>query len=171
MKLDVLIDDARFNDLRFIAMNLREEDRRELAVTRDPDDYDGLASAAFFSFYRKVAIFDQKARFAFGASQTLIPGVVQVWGFGTPAAEKVLKPVTKYIKQSMVPELLSQGVVEARAFSHSSNAAAHRWLEYLGYTPGATISGAGARKKDSLILFSVSADDLRRTLPASSLAA
>jgi len=165
MKPEIVITNAWFSDLQFVASNLRQEDRIELSATRDVEDWYGLAIAGYSSFYKKAAIWNRRPVFVFGAAQTPMPGIVQVWGFGTPNAARVLKPVTKYIKQTMVPELLSQGVIEARAFSHPDNLVGHRWLKYLGYTPGATISGAGARKEDSLILFSVSADDLRRTLP------
>jgi hypothetical protein len=161
----VVIDQARFADLLFIASNLREEDKRELSVTRDVEDSQGLASAAYASFYRRVAIWDRQARFAFGAGWTGNPGVVQVWGFGTPNAQVVLKPVTKFIKHVMIPELLSLGVLEARAISHPEHEAAHRWLKFLGYSPKATVTGIGSRKED-MVLFAVSANDFQRTLSA-----
>ncbi len=162
----VLIDDARFSDLRFIAMNLREEDKRELSVTRDVQDSDGLAVAAHGCFYKKVAIWGRQPHFAFGANWTNEPGRVHVWGFGTASALHVLKPVTRHIKRVMIPEIVSQGALVAQAVSHPANETAHRWLQCLGFSSKATISGVGARKED-MVLFTASADDFRRTLPAS----
>ena len=159
-----VIENANFKDLRFLAMNLRPEDKLELSVTRDTSDYDKLAWAGAYSRWRKVAIWDRQPVFGFGATQ--IPGSakVHVWGFGCVHAVHALKPVTRYIKRVMIPEILSSGAVEAQAVSHPANQASHRWLQFLGFKLKATITGVGPRKQD-MFLFTVSADDIAgRTL-------
>jgi hypothetical protein len=153
------IDDANFTDLRFLALNLRPEDRLELSVTRDLAKYEDLAWAGAYSRWHKVAIWDRKPVFAFGASEIPREPRVHVWGFGTSDAVHMLKPVTRYIKKLMIPEILRSGMIEAQAVSHPANHISHRWLQFLGFRPKATITGIGPRKED-MLLFTVSADDL-----------
>ena len=159
------IDDANFNDLRFLALNLRPEDTLELSVTRDLDDINDLAWAGAYSRWKKVAIWDRRPVFAFGATQIEKEPRVQVWGFGGVHAVHALKPVTRYIKKIMIPEILQSGAVEARAVSHPANVMSHRWLQFLGFRLKATITGVGPRKQD-MLLFTVSADDLAGRTPA-----
>ena len=154
-----LIDNANYTDLRFLAMNLRPEDRLELSVTRDVDDYNGLAWAGAYSKWRKVAIWNRRPVFGFGATEIEREPRVHVWGFGSLDAVHALKPVTRYIKKIMIPEILSSGAVEAQAISHPANTVSHRWLQFLGFRPKATITGIGPRKED-MLLFTVSANDL-----------
>ena len=156
------IDDANFNDLRFLALNLRPEDTLELSVTRDLKKYEDLAWAGAYAKWRKVAIYDRRPVFAFGASEIPNEPRVHVWGFGSLDAVHALKPVTRYIKKLMVPEILHSGVVEAQAISHPANTVSHRWLTFLGFRLKATITGVGARKQD-MLLFTVSANDLNRS--------
>lgn len=156
------IDDARFADLRFLAINLRPEDTLELSVTRDVNKYEDLAWAGAYSKWRKVAIWDRRPVFAFGASEIPNEPRVHVWGFGCKDAVHGLKPVTRYIKKIMIPEILLSGAVEAQAVSHPANLVSHRWLQFLGFRLKATITGVGPRKQD-MLLFTVSANDLAGT--------
>ena len=164
LDLSPMIDNANYNDLLFLAMNLRPEDTLELSVTRDIDDANDLAWAGAYSRWKKVAIWDRRPVFAFGATQVKGEPRVQVWGFGCVHAVHALKPVTKYIKKIMIPEILSSGAIEAQAVSHPANAASHRWLQFLGFRPKATITGVGPRKQD-MLLFTVSADDIAGRSP------
>jgi hypothetical protein len=156
------IDDANFNDLRFLAMNLRPEDTLELSVTRDLKKYEDLSWAGAYAKWRKVAIYDRRPVFAFGASEIPNEPRVHVWGFGSLDAVHALKPVTRYIRKLMVPEILRSGIIEAQAISHPANTVSHRWLTFLGFRLKATIPGVGARKQD-MFLFTVSAHDLSRS--------
>jgi hypothetical protein len=159
-----MIDDANFNDLRFLAMNLRPEDTLELSVTRDLKKYEDLAWAGAYAKWRKVAIYDRRPVFAFGASEIPNEPRVHVWGFGSLDAVHALKPVTRYIRKFMVPEILHSGVIEAQAISHPANQTAHRWLQFLGFRLKAKITGIGPRKEE-MFLFTVSAHDLVGSKP------
>ena len=161
MKRNTIIEDANFDDLRFIALNLRPEDRLELAVTRDADDYESLAWSAAYSRHRKVAITDGRPVFAFGAADMPGQHKVQVWGFGTRDALPALKPVTRYIQRILIPEILSRGVLSAQAISHPANKISHRWLKHLGFTLGAAVPDVGDRK-ETMFLFTVSAHVFHR---------
>lgn len=159
-----MIANANFDDLRFLALNLRPEDVLELSVTRDLSRYEDLAWAGAFSTWRKVAIWERKPVFAFGAAEIPHEPRVHVWGFGSLDAVHALKPVTKYIRRFMIPEILRAGTIEAQAVSHPANLTSHRWLQFLGFRPKATITGIGPRQED-MLLFTVSAHDLAGRLP------
>ena len=159
-----MIDNANYNDLLFLAINLRPEDTLELSVTRDIGDANDLAWAGAYSRWRKVAIWDNRPAFAFGATQIEKEPRVQVWGFGCVHAVHALKPVTRYIKKVMIPEILASGALEAQAVSHPANVTSHRWLQFLGFRLKATITGVGPRKQD-MLLFTVSADDIAGRSP------
>ena len=122
LALTPAIDNANFTDLRFLAMNLRPEDALELSVTRDIADYSGLAWAGAYSRWRKVAIWDRRPVFGFGAAE--IPGEnspnVQVWGFGCdprrprPQAsdeihKKIYDPGNSLIRRSRGASRLASG--------------------------------------------------------------
>src|SRR5579864_4780973 len=90
-----VIANANYRDLRFLAMNLRPEDRLELGVTRDVNDWNGLAWAGAYAKWRKVAIWDRRPVFAFGATEIENQPKAHVWGFGCVHAVHALKPVTR----------------------------------------------------------------------------
>jgi hypothetical protein len=159
-----LVDDANFNDLRFLACNLRDEDKLELSVTRDISKFEDLAWAGAYSRWRKVVIHDRRPVFGFGAAEVHGMKRVHVWGFGCKEAVHGLKPATRYIKKFMIPEILASGFTEAQAVSHPANLISHRWLEFLGFKFKGALAGVGARKEE-MLLFSLSADDLARRAP------
>ena len=109
-------------------------------------------------------LLDRRPVFAFGAAEIGKEPRVQVWAFGSVDAIQSLASVTKYIRKSMIPEILQDGFVEAQAVSHPANLIAHRWLQFLGFRLKATITGIGPRKQD-MFLFTVSAHDLVGILP------
>lgn len=150
-----------FLALRHVAVHMREQDRRELAVTRDPGDWASLIGAASFGqAWAELASIDGEPTFAYGAT---IAGrdAVQVWAFGTTQAKHVLRAVTRRIQRVMIPRLLELGVKEARAVSHPAHVEAHRWLQYLGFKPEAKISGVGVRGED-MFLFVARAHDFHQ---------
>ena len=106
-----------------------------------------------------MAILNRRPVFAFGAAEIENEPRVHVWAFGSLDAVQALKPVTRYIRKLMIPEILRFGFVEAQAVSHPANQTAHRWLQFLGFRLKATITGIGPRKED-MLLFTVSAHDL-----------
>lgn len=159
--MSVMIRPLTFNAAWWVAVDLRPEDRRELAVTRDPDDVESLVRDALRSDYKWSASWTEDWKplpvFAFGATLTDKGRGAHVWAFGSSDAFRVLIPVTKFIKRSMIPLLVGSGVHYAQAVSHSENETAHRWLQRLGFSLKATIPGIGGRNED-MLLFTTSAD-------------
>lgn len=154
-----------FEDLLFVCANLRAEDVRELSVTRnDLDIPSRLATAAWCAKYRRCAYRDGEPTFAFGMS-AVTHDHGQVWGFGTKHTRKVIKPVTKFIIRTMVPDMLREGLTTVQALGHPENRISTRWLGYLGFKAIANLSGIGAGGED-LYLWVTTADEHRPKYPA-----
>ena len=145
------VHDATLDDLMLVASWLCAADREELAVTRDPDDYEGLALDAWKSPYCKVALDEALPVFAFGALPVSRDTAV-VWGFKTEPGWAAARAVTKFINRFMVPELRASGIRRAKCLVHPANARSQRWLTHLGYRPEATLQGIGPCRQE-MILF------------------
>jgi hypothetical protein len=144
------VHDATFEDLTMVGSWLCEEDRRELAVTRDPDDYVKLAKDALLSPIKKVVVDELSPIFAFGATPVFRKKLALVWGFKTERGWSAALTVTKYIKRIMIPELRAMGIRRAVCVVHPENTRSQKWLALLGFTPRATLDGIGNRP---LLLF------------------
>jgi hypothetical protein len=160
--MSATIQPLTFNAAWWAAIDLRLEDRRELSVTRNPDDVESLVKDALNSDYKWAASLDDLPVFAFGATLIDRRRGAHVWAFGSTCAFPVLVPVTKFIKRSMIPLLVGSGVHYAQAISHPENETAHRWLQRLGFSLKATLPGIGGRNED-MLLFVTSADVHRKS--------
>jgi hypothetical protein len=139
----IRIATATLEDLAHVASWICPMDRREMAETRDPDDYVALAHDAYQCLIHKVALDDAgRPIFAFGATP-LGPEVAHVWGYKTSNGSTAIRAVTKYLLQEMIPGLRGLGVWQAVCLVHQDNTASRKWLAYLGFQPRATIGETG----------------------------
>jgi hypothetical protein len=125
-------EDPVARDLTFIAVNMRAEDRREIYATRFREDpvqigLDGLN----YSFKRWSASHDGQPVACGGASE-VAPGVAKVWMFATDRWSSVSGTVSRYIRDTFIPDLMALGVHRAECLSIEGHDTAHRWLEWLG---------------------------------------
>jgi hypothetical protein len=95
------INDATYDDLTYIGSWLCDEDRLELALTRNTDDYVALANDAWASKYKYVALEEAVPVMAFGARP--MQGTALVWGFKTERGWGAIRSVTKFIRRTMIP--------------------------------------------------------------------
>jgi hypothetical protein len=146
----ITINDATVEDLTYVGSWLAPDDREELALTRDPDDYVSLADDAWRSTVCKVALYDAVPVMAFGAKTD--GRTALVWGFKTDRAVPALAMVTKYIRRVMIPVLQDMGVRKAVCVVHPQNRASRDWLQILGFTPRATRRDIGTQGEE-VVLF------------------
>jgi hypothetical protein len=144
------VHDATLNDLMMVGSWLCASDRQELAATRDPDDYEGLALDAWKSPIRKVAVEEAIPVFAFGANP-IGSDMAQVWGYKTERGWASALTVTKYIRRIMIPELRAMGIRRATCLVHPDNVKSQQWLALLGFRPKATLWGFGSRRQDMFL--------------------
>jgi hypothetical protein len=144
------INDATFDDLLYVGSWLCDMDRVELAATRDPDDYVGLARDAWESPIKKVVLDNGQPVFAFGA----LPrpdGVAAVWGFKTSDGATAARQVTNYIRKTMIPALRAMGIRHAACLVHTDNNVSKKWLSHLGFTPRATLREFGTHNEEMIL--------------------
>ena len=146
------IHDATLEDLMLVGSWLCDEDRIELAATRDPDDYESLALDAWSSPFKMVALAETRPVFAFGARPSYTGSdTALVWGFKTESGWAAARTVTKYINRVMIPELRAFGIRRAMCLVHPGNVRSQRWLAFLSFRPKATLRGFGPRNQDMLL--------------------
>ena len=130
---------ATFEDLAYVASWLCLMDRKELACTRDPDDYIRLARDAWETDIHKVALDDDLGTpvFAFGVRR-MARDIVGVWGFKTSRGRRAIRTVTKYLLRDVIPDLRDTGIKRAICWVHPDNTDSQRWLAHMGFRPMAT---------------------------------
>jgi hypothetical protein len=138
------INDATYDDLTYIGSWLCEEDRLELALTHNTDDYVSLANDAWASKYKYVALEEAVPVMAFGARR-MVRDTALVWGFKTDRGWGAIREVTKFIRRTMIPALHKAGVRRAVCGVHPDNVVSQRWLRHLGFAPRATPPDIGTR--------------------------
>lgn len=147
------IRESSLLDLVHIARHLSVLDRLELGATRDPDNAEDLALDAWHQAVKFTAFSgrDAEAIMAFGVGMPS-PDYVTVWGFKTERYREVIRPVTKFVCRTMLPELRDKhGVQRAECVVHPDNSPSRRWLAFLGFELEATLSGFGNRQEDMLL--------------------
>jgi hypothetical protein len=139
----------------YILANLREHDRREILALRWNDDLDPVADyvmalacnplwQAFWAHGEPVALI--------GA--TLIrPGVVMICGFGTKRWHRVIRPLSRYVLDEMMPAILSTDVHRAEAYAMAENTQNIRWIRGLfGGEIEGVLRGYGRGGEDFVVI-------------------
>lgn len=143
-----LVDFNR-EDLLYIAINMREEDRKEIFATKWHDDPIALVDecCSLPALYNNAVIVKKERPIAIIGAMPCWPGVWSAWLFGTDEFDKISLSLTKWVKKVFIPTLQTKAHrAECRAIC--SNTAAIRWLETCGGTREATLKGFGKNKED-----------------------
>lgn len=140
------------DDVRFVARNMREWDRKEIFALRWDDEPDGVAADVLrvpgFSW---VAYHDDTPAAVIGA-MPMWPGVWSLFAFGTEAFPHVALTLTKHVKRFMIPALIQGGAHRGQCHSIEGHTDAHRWLESMGGKTEPMIRGFG-RNRENFIPF------------------
>jgi hypothetical protein len=133
---------ATAEDIRHVCGNLREDDRREVMLTRWSDDTDDLAESILALRGGKYsARKDGRAVAVFGV-EPVIPGVGQGWLIGTDDISACGIAVAHACRK-IVRTLFANGVHRIHAFSADFHHEAHSWLEAIGARREATLHAWG----------------------------
>ena len=145
MRRNIEVIDGTLETLTSIARDLCDDDRVELAVTREVEDPEALARDALRGEFCKVVTLAHEPVFAFGAWRCQ-PATAVVWGFKTPQGRAVIRTVTKYIKRRLIPDLRAIGISHGMCLVHPDNKYSQRWLSHLGYYPLGQTTDIGTRQ-------------------------
>jgi hypothetical protein len=133
MMAEYEICDATLEDIEYLASNLRDIDKREIAAVSGRSTKAVLMSGATKSEYCKVAIVDGVPMCIYGVSRAgALSGVGYIWLLGT---DEIDKHAVKFIRGCaiQISEIVKDfNLVEN--WCHAENKKTIRWLKWLGFT-------------------------------------
>lgn len=155
-----------FEDMLYIAQNLRERDREELFATRYGDDPADLARDALMSgAFRWAAYLDGRPVAAIGAFPRW-PNVWSAWAYGTDEWPQVVLTLTKHARRFMMPAIYRSGAIRMDAMALSTHHDARRWLASLGAKPETTLANWG-KSGQTFVCYVWTRKDTKQALLAS----
>lgn len=137
---------ATADDVRAVALAMRESDYREFSALSPTTDREGLAErlAARYSGRDDVlAAFCDGQPVAVGGLIESRPNVLTALFFATDDFQKVGLEVTYFVKR-LLPQVKANGVHRIEAVSLVGHTEAHRWIRHFGLLPeGPPMRGYG----------------------------
>ena len=128
-----MIVKASPDHILYVCQHLREDDRREILLSRWNDDLSELAESFCIAPGSRFAVLREGIPVcAFGVAPAL-PGVGQAWLIGTDEIGSCGVEVAHACK-TVVRTLLDGYMHRIQAYSAGFHAQAHRWLELLGFS-------------------------------------
>jgi hypothetical protein len=138
--------------LRYIVDHLRARDRREIFALRWNDDEEQLVaevSAAAGDLWRMWALDGEPV--AVNGVVPVRPGVVIAGAFGTARWRSIVKPMTRWSLDYVIPILKQAGYHRGEAYVLAENTDSRRWIELLGGEVEAVLKGFGRQREDFLL--------------------
>lgn len=134
--------------------NLRAHDRREILAQRWNDDLGALADYVMVLACNPLwQVFHVEGEPVGMIGATLIrPGVVMLCGFGTTRWRQVIRPLTRYVLDEMMPKVLDSGVHRAEAYVMAENKMNLKWIMSLGGEIEGYLRGYGRDGEDFVVL-------------------
>lgn len=140
--------DFHYRDCLYVARNMREMDREEIAAVRwDDADPEQIAidceKAAVFSY---IVYLDGEPVAVLGASP-LGPGVATVYMFATDKFSAVGLGLTKWAKRVYEPFLKDCGFHRVECHTISTHPDSHKWLRFFGATHESDVPAFGKNRE------------------------
>jgi len=131
-----------------VALYARESDRIEIEACMARYDAADLANRVIaLSRFGAIAADEDGAPVAAISAAEIHPGAYQVAMFATDDWSKVALGATRWALRSLKPAMLAAGGRRAECRSIASHAAAHRWLEALGFVREAVLPDCGKSRE------------------------
>jgi hypothetical protein len=146
MKIDV----ATLVDIREVALNMRERDLEEFSAVYAADTRHEIANVLGDRYGWRTDIIVAKqddVPVAVGGVMELRPNVLTLFFLATPAFDRIVLPLSRYIKWRLFPPLIEAGVHRIEAVTLDTYTEMHRWLELLGLSREATHPCFGKRRE------------------------
>jgi hypothetical protein len=138
--------------LTHIVRNLRERDRREIFAMRWNDDEGELVAAVYQvagDLWRMWTLDGEPV--AVNGVVPVRPGVVIAGAFGTRKWRAVVRPMTRWSLDYVLPVLRMSGHHRGEAYVLATNTDSRRWIELLGGEVECLLKGYGRGREDFLL--------------------
>lgn len=145
------IEPASREDVRAVAMAMREHDFREFSATSRVSNRDELASLLAQRYGGRNDVlcgFHDGEPVCIGGTIEMWPGVVTLLFFATDDFPKIGRGITRWIKRDLFPRYIEAGIHRIQAVSHGEHTTAHAWLRALGLREEARFEGFGREGED-----------------------
>jgi len=126
-------------DVAHVVDRLRPEDVAE-AMAFGLDPVRGPWVTYQYAYDSFVASVDGEPAFVFGTVQ-LLPGVRQVFGFGTAKTGKAIPAITRFCKDTWAARLINDGVRRVQVMVPQSSGRSLKWLTAGGFKIECTMEG------------------------------
>jgi hypothetical protein len=138
--------------LTHIVRNLRLRDRQEIFALRWDDDEDKFAFevCAIAGDLWKLWTFDGEP-VAVNGVVPIRPGVVIAGAFGTSKWPRIVRPMTRWSMEFVIPCLKNSGYHRGEAYALVDNTDSRRWIELLGGEIEALLKGYGRHRENFLL--------------------
>lgn len=143
---------VRPDGLRYIVRNLRSRDRDEIFALRWTDDEDQFVAevcATAGDLWRMWSVDGEPV--AVNGVVPVRPGVVIAGAFGTNKWRSVVRPMTRWSLDYVIPLLHRAGYHRGEAYVLARNTDSRRWIELLGGEVQAVLTGFGRGREDFLL--------------------
>ncbi|MBN9347259.1 MAG: hypothetical protein J0I48_13835 [Devosia sp.] len=130
-------------DVHWVALRMRDRDREEIFATQWTDDVVELVEAVRASGTFRWGVYIGSRPVAMIGAAPRWPRVWNAWAFGTDEWPRVVKTVTRHVRDFMIPGLHNAGAIRVDATALESHTDARRWLTALGATPGMPLANHG----------------------------
>lgn len=138
--------------LRYIAHNLRPRDRAEIFAMRWNDDEEAFVAevcSVAGDLWRLWSLDGEPV--AVNGVVPVRPGVVIAGAFGTNKWRSIIKPMTRWSLDYVIPLLRQAGYHRGEAYVLARNTDSRRWIELLGGELEAVLKGYGRGREDFLL--------------------
>ena len=133
------LDTATPAEIYEVALAMRRDDFLEFSAVAWADTREALADQITDIYGGRADVLCARAKgigpVAIGGALELRPKVATLLFFATPYFRQIALPLTRFIRNSLLPKLGAAGVHRVEAVSMCGNEAAHRWIETLGLKP------------------------------------
>jgi hypothetical protein len=156
---------AVFRDVCFVAAQMREQDRREVfcQLMSGASPVDAAAISYGGTEHVHCAWYRGSPIAAFGFAPASFSGTVwSAWAFGTRRLKRAIPEISRFVLETVAPQLIKIGVRRLEVRSIAEHHLAHRWLVRLGARRETELRNWG-RDGETFILWSWTDEDWRKT--------
>jgi hypothetical protein len=147
----IRIDFGTPETVGYIAKNLRQQDRDEIAAVSPTTEVSQHLTFKVMMFSREVYVAIRNKPAAAWGFVELWPHVGSCFAFGTDEWGSVMRAVTNHVRRYMLPRVIAAGYhrMECRALAGRDDVA--RWVALLGGQPEAVLRRFGKNGEDFMV--------------------
>jgi hypothetical protein len=129
----VEITRATLRDASFVAVNMRQQDRREIGCLSDLSNPAAFAAAIVSASqgWAYCAHLKGQPVAAFGCVP-ILPRVGSAWAYGTPAMVRAVPAISRFMRHEFGPALIESGITRVEVRTIEDHDISHKWLAALG---------------------------------------